>query len=187
MIIAAVGAWFGGWIDSLIQRITEVNMILPAFPILLIVYNFYSSSFWALLGVAILLNVFGSAIKSYRSAFLQVRESPYIEAAQSYGASPLRIIFRYLIPRIAPVLVPQLAILVPAFVFLEVTLAYLKMSDPLLPTLGKVLQEGIENGGLSGAYHWVLEPTVILLLIGFAFLMLGFALERILNPRLRNT
>lgn len=186
MLIAAIGSWYGGWVDGLIQRITEVNMILPAFPILLIIYNYYSKSFWALLGVAILLNIFGSGIKTYRSTFLQLRNAPYIEAAQTYGAGSGRIIFRYLAPRIAPVLVPQLVILVPTFVFLEVTLAYLKMSDPVLPTLGKVLQEGLENGGLNGAYHWVLEPAGILFAIGFAFLMVGFALERILNPRLRD-
>ncbi len=186
MLIAAIGAWYGGWVDGLIQRITEVNIILPAFPLLLIIHNHYSKSFWVILGAAILLNIFGSGIKTYRSTFLQLRSAPYIEAAQTYGAGNWRIIFRYLTPRIAPVLVPQLVMLVPTFVFLEVTLAYLKMSDPVLPTLGKVLQEGLENGGLNGAYHWVLEPAGILLAIGFAFLMVGFSLERILNPRLRD-
>jgi len=185
MLIAAIGAWYGGWVDGLIQRITEVNIILPAFPLLLIIHIQYSKSFWVILGAAILLNIFGSGIKTYRSTFIQLRSAPYIEAAQAYGAGNWRIIFRYLVPRIAPVLVPQLVMLVPTFVFLEVTLAYLKMSDPVLPTLGKVLQEGLENGGLNGAYHWVLEPAGILLAIGFAFLMVGFSLERILNPRLR--
>jgi peptide/nickel transport system permease protein len=100
MIIAAVGVWMGGWVDEMIQRITEVNLILPVLPILIMVGTFYSRSLWIMLGVIIILNIFSGAIKTYRAMFLQVKSSSYIEAAQAYGASNSRIIFNYLIPRI---------------------------------------------------------------------------------------
>ena len=187
IVIAGTGTWFGGWLDSLIQHITEVSMILPAFPILLLVYIFVSKSFWIILGVMIVLNIFGSAVKNYRAVFLQVKEAPYIDAALSYGASSWRIIFRYLIPRIMSVMIPQLVILIPSYVYLEATLAYLNMSDPLLPTWGKIIKDALQEGGLrSGSYYWVLEPTILLFLTGYAFLMLGFALERVFEPRLRD-
>ena len=185
MFIAAVSTWYGGWVDNLLQRITEINMILPMFPIMLIIYNFYSKSLWVLLGVAILLGIFGTAIKNYRSVFLQIRESPYIEAARAYGAGNLRIISRYMLPHIFPVLIPQMVILVPTYVFLEATLAYLNMSDMLLPTWGKVIREAIQNGGLEGATHWLMMPLGLLVLTSFAFLMVGYSLERILNPKLK--
>ena len=186
MFIAAVSTWYGGWVDNLLQRITEINMILPIFPIMLIVYNFYTRSLWLILGIAILLGVFGTGIKNYRSVFLQIRESPYIEAARAYGAGNLRIISRYLLPHIFPVLIPQMVILVPSYVFLEATLAYLNMSDPLLPTWGKVIREAIQYGGLEGATHWLVIPLVLLVLTSFAFLTVGYALERILNPKLKD-
>ena len=85
----------------------------------------------------------------------------------------------YLIPRIIPVLVPQLVILVPSYVFLEATLAFLGVSDPVLPTWGKLIVEGLSSGLHSGAYHLVLEPLSLLLLVGLAFVMVGHALERI--------
>jgi peptide/nickel transport system permease protein len=186
MFIAAVSTWYGGWVDNLLQRITEINMILPMFPIMLIVYNFYTRSLWLILGIAILLGVFGTGIKNYRSVFLQIRESPYIEAARAYGAGNLRIISRYLLPHIFPVLIPQMVILVPSYVFLEATLAYLNMSDPLLPTWGKVIQEAIEHGGLEGATYWLIMPLGLLVLTSFAFLMVGYALERTLNPKIKD-
>jgi len=185
MVIAAVGAWFGGWVDSLVQRITEVNMLLPFLPVSLMIYTLYSKRFWAILGVTVLLSIFGSAAKNYRAIFLQVKQEPYIEAAQAYGASGWRIVFRYLIPRIIPVLVPQLVILVPGYVFLEATLAFLGVSDPVLPTWGKLIVEGLSYGLHRGAYHLVLEPLSLLMLVGLAFVMLGLALERIFQPRLR--
>jgi peptide/nickel transport system permease protein len=185
MVIAAVGTWLGGRVDGLIQHATEVNMILPTIPICITIYIASSKSIWAILGVMVLLSIFGSAIKNYRAIFLQVKEEPYIEAARAYGAGDWRIISRYLIPRIIPVLVPQLVILIPSYVFLEAMLAYLGVSDPTLPTWGKLIEAGISHGLYTGASHMVLEPLALLLLVGLAFVLLGRALEHIFQSRLR--
>jgi peptide/nickel transport system permease protein len=186
MVLAAVGVWFGKYTDSVIQRITEVNLILPLLPILIMVGTFYSRSLWLMLGVVVLLGIFGSSIKTYRAIFLQVKESPYIEAARAYGASSWRIIFQYMIPRVIPILVPGLVVLVPSFVFLEATLAVLGLGDPVLPTWGKIIDDARVNGALyNRQYYWVLEPAVLLMLAGLSFAMVGFALDRIFNPRLR--
>ncbi len=186
MVIAGVGTWYGGWVDAFIQRITEVNLIIPVLPILIMIGTFYSKSLWVLLGVLILLNIFGGGIKTYRAIFLQVKEAPYIEAAQAYGATNTRIIFNYLVPRIIPTLIPNLVTLVPAFVFLEAALALLGLGDPVMPTWGKIINDARLNGALyQGNYYWMLEPSILLMLTGLAFSLLGFSLDRVFNPRLR--
>jgi peptide/nickel transport system permease protein len=186
LIISGIGTWLGGWVDEVIQRVTEVNMILPFLPILILVGTFYSRSLWLMLGVTVLLSIFGASIKTYRAIFLQVKSSPYIEAAQAYGASSWRIIFNYLVPRIIPMLIPQLVVLIPTFVFIEASLSVLGLGDPVLPTWGKIISEARTNGALyQGLYYWVLEPSVLLMLTGLAFSLLGFSLDRIFNPRLR--
>jgi peptide/nickel transport system permease protein len=186
MFIAALGAWYGGWIDELIQRITEVNMVLPFLPILIMIGTFFSRSIWIILGAVVLLSIFTGSIKAYRSIFVQVRESPYIEAARAYGASNGRIIFRYLVPRMIPLLIPGLVSGVPGFIFFEATLAVLGLGDPTLPTWGKIINDAEAYGALyKGLYYWILEPSVLLMITGLGFAMLGFALDRIFNPRLR--
>ncbi len=186
MVIAAVGTWYGGWVDSLIQRITEINMIIPVLPILIMIGTFYSRSIWVMLGVLILLYIFGGGIKSYRAIFLQVKESGYIEAAQAYGATNVRVIARYLIPRIVPTLIPSLVTYIPTFVFYEAALNVLGLGDPTLPTWGKVINDAYTNGALhNGQYYWILEPSILLMVTGLAFSLFGFALDRIFNPRLR--
>jgi peptide/nickel transport system permease protein len=187
MIIAAIGTWYGGWVDDLIQRITEVNLVLPFLSILVMVGTFYSRSLWVILGVTVALSIFTGSIKSYRAIFLQVKESAYIEAARAYGASDFRIIFRYLIPRMIPLLIPGLVSSVPSFVFLEASLAVLGLGDPVLPTWGKIINDADQNGALyKGYYYWIMEPAALLMLTGFGFAMFGFALDRIFNPRLRD-
>ena len=187
VLIAAVGTWFGGWADILVQRITEVNIILPFLPVSIMVYVLYSKSIWMILGVTVLLRTFGSSIKDYRALLLQIRDSPYIEAAKSYGASNWRIIVHYLIPRIISVLIPKVVILVPSYVFLEASLAFLGISDPVLPTWGKLIVDGLERGFYSENYHLILEPLGCLMLVSFAFVMLGISLERVFSTKLRRS
>ncbi len=186
MFISAIGTWYGGIVDGLIQRLTEINMVLPFMSILIMVGTFYSRSIWTILGTTIALSIFTGSIKSYRATFMQIKESTYIEAAKAYGAKDGRIIIRYLIPRIIPWMLPSLVSSVPAYVFLEASLALLGIGDPVLPTWGKTINEANTNGALyRGWYYWILEPAVLLMITGLAFAMLGFALDRIFNPRLR--
>lgn len=184
--IAAMGVWFGGLVDSTIQRITEVNLMLPLLPILVMLGIFYTPNIVTILGVVILLGIFSTAIKNYRAIFMQVKNAPYIEAARAYGASGFRIVFRYMIPKVAPILIPAFVTLTPGYVFLEAALAFLGVGDISLPTWGKVLNDSYKESALfMGDYYWVLEPAFMLLVTGLAFAMLGFALDRIFNPRLR--
>jgi peptide/nickel transport system permease protein len=183
MIIAATGVWFGGWVDNLVQRLTEINLVLPVLAICVLAYAFLGINIWVVLFIVVLLNVFGSPTKNFRSAFLQIKDAPYIESARSYGASDFRIILKYMVPKIIPILVPQLIILIPSFVFLEATLGLFNINTGL-PTWGTVIYQAMTNGALYGSKYWVLEPLSLLLLTGVAFALFGSALERLLNPRL---
>jgi len=186
LIIAAVSTWFGGWVDMIIQRITGINLVLPFLPILIMVGTFYSRSLFLIMSVVILLSIFGQGILTFRAVFMQVKESPYIDAARSYGASSGKIIFSYMIPRLIPMLIPQFITLVPGYVFLEASLAVLGLGDPTLPTWGKLIDDSYNAGALfQGWYYWVLEPSVLLMVTGLAFSSVGYAMDRVFNPRLR--
>ena len=186
MIIAAVSAWYGRSVDFLLQKATEVSMILPFLPILLMISVFYKFSIWVLLVIVVALSAFGSGVKTYRAMFLQVKELPYIEAAKAYGAGDLRIVFRYMIPKVLPTIIPSLVLSVSGFVFLEAALAMLGLGDPLAPTWGKIIEDAYDKGALyKGYYYWILEPSIFLVVTALGFALLGFALDKIFNPRLR--
>ncbi|WP_236709916.1 ABC transporter permease subunit [Longilinea arvoryzae] len=186
ILIAATGAWFGGWVDAFIQHAIEANLILPVLAIGVLFNAYYGFNLWLILGLMVLLNVLGSPTKAFRAAFMQVKNADYIEAARVYGASNARIIRSYLIPRILPVLIPQIVILIPNFFFLEATLAIFNISDPRYPTWGRVIYSALRFGAAYGSEFWVLEPICLMLLTGLSFVLLGFALNRILNPHLKN-
>ena len=185
-VLAAIGTWLGGKIDRLFQWLTQVNLVIPVLPLLILIGHFYSRSLWTMLGMVIALNVFSASYLTYRAMFLQAKEAPYIEAAQAYGVGNFRMIFRYLMPRIAPTLLPQFVLIIPLFVFLEATLSVLGLGDPVLPTWGKVIYDAVGQGALyKGYYYWLVEPAVLLLMLGVGFALIGYSLDRIFNPRLR--
>jgi len=185
-LLAAVGVWYGKWIDGIFKWLTQVNIILPVLPILIMVGMFFSRSIWAILGVVILLGIFSSSYFVLRAMFLQIKESGYIDAARAYGAGGWRIIFRYMCPKVIPVLLPQFVTIIPSFVFLEATLAVLGLGDLHLPTLGKVMNDAHANAAIfTGHEYWMVLPGVLLLLMGVGFSMVGYTLDRIVNPRLR--
>ena len=80
-------------------------------------------------------------------------------------------------------LVPKVVILVPSYVFLEASLAFLGISDPVLPTWGKLIVDGLERGFYSKNYHLILKPLGCLMLVSFAFVMLGISLERVFSTK----
>jgi peptide/nickel transport system permease protein len=183
MLLPAIGVWYGGGVDNLIQRLAEINMVLPGLTIAVLANVLFNINIWIILGIVVIINAFGSPLKIIRSALLQAKEAPYIESARSYGASNFRIITHYLMPRILPVLIPQLVSQVPSFIFWEATLGFFNIKSNY-PTWGRIIYEGLAHGALYGSPFWVLEPIFLLLLTSLAFAMLGSALERILNPRI---
>ena len=185
-VLAGIGTWFGGKVDFIFRRLTELNMILPFLAILIMVAHLYSPSIWVILGIVIALNVFSASYLTYRAMFLQAKELPYIEAAQAYGAGSFRIVFTYLLPRALPILLPQFVMIIPTFVFLEATLAVLGLGDPQLATWGKMINDARQYSAMyMGQYYWMVLPSILLMTVGLGFALLGFSLDRVFNPRLR--
>jgi peptide/nickel transport system permease protein len=187
MIVAAIAAWYGGVVDSVISRVNEIFMILPFLPTIVMLFLLYGIDLWRMIWIILVFSVLGSGgIKSQRAMFLQIKEMPYIEAARAYGAGNVRIVFKYMVPRVIPLLIPNMVTAIPSFVFLEAALAILGIADPRLITWGKVLEDAFDRAALLiGAYHWILAPSIALFLLAVSFASIGLTLDRVFNPRLR--
>lgn len=186
VIIGALGAYFGGRWDELIQRGTDFLLILPVLPVLILIGALYEVRIWLVLLIVVAFSILGSSTKVVRSIVLSVKEDLYVEAARSYGARRGRILFRYILPRTLPYTFALVALSVPSFIFLEAALAFLNLSDPLLPTWGKILGDAYrENAIFSGSWWWIAFPALGIVFVTVGFSFLGYAFDKILNPRLR--
>jgi len=183
--VAAVSSWYGGWVDATIQRLTEINMMIPFLPTIMIVGSFFSRSLWVVLAFIIGFGVLTGRIKSYRAMLLQMVHAECIEAARAYGASDRRIVFRYLIPRALPVLLPHVILAVPIFVFLETSLVFLGINDPNRIPWGSMLGD-IRAALYNGCYYEVLQPVIVMFFTALFLSVMGYTLERAFILRLRD-
>ncbi|MEM2584457.1 MAG: ABC transporter permease, partial [Thermoproteota archaeon] len=162
ILLGTLSAWYGGIIDEIIQRITDVYMILPFLPILITISVIYKINIWTLLAVVVALSIFGAATKTARSMTLQVMSEQYIEATISYGASKRRILLLHILPRLLPYTVANIVLSVPSYVFLEAALSLLGLGDPAMPTWGKIISDAFEGGAVvHGLWWWVLIPSTL--------------------------
>lgn len=185
-IFGAISGYYGSKVDEIIQRITDVYLVLPFLSLLITIQFIYKTTIWTLLIAVIALSLFGGVTKSVRSMALQIREEPYIEAAKSYGASRRRILFLYILPRILPYTFANITVSVPAYVFLEASLSILGLGDPTLPTWGKLISEAFSGGAAYyGYWWWIIIPSMFIVLVSTAFALLWYSLDKVLNPRLR--
>lgn len=185
-ILGAVSAFYGYRIDELIERLTDIYLVLPFLSLLITIQFIYKTTIWTILLTVIALSIFGTITKSTRSIVLQVKEEPYIEAAISYGASKIRILFLYILPRVLPYTFANVTVLVPSYIFLEASLSLLGVGDPVLPTWGKLIEEAFIGGAtFYGYWWWILIPSSLIILVSMAFALLWYSFDKILNPRLR--
>lgn len=180
-------AYYGGWVDEFMQRLNEILMGIPTLPILIIVLRFWNRSIWVFVLIYALLMWRGAA-KVIRSRGLQVAKDTYIEAAESLGSGSGRIIATHMIPQILPYAIAQAALLVPVVIMAEAGLHILGLGDPNIVSWGTLLNEANDSGAVYNwrrSWFWILFPGVGMALVGFGFISTGMAIERIINPKMK--
>ncbi len=184
VMYGVISGYLGGWVDVIMTRIAQVVYSLPVLPLLIILAYFFGPSIW---NVIIILIAFGwvGIVFTVRSMVLQIKENLYVEAARAIGASSWRIIFKHVFPQILPYTFASMALSVPGAILAEAGLSFLGLGDPNLVTWGKILHDAqAGNAVLNGAWWWVLPPGIGIAVVGMTFVFIGYALDRILNPRL---
>lgn len=180
-----VSAYYGGYVDEVMQRIVDIVSSIPLLPILILAAMVFGPSLALIIGLLVLFTWTGG-IKTIRAMVFQIRESAYIETARVAGASTRWIIVRHILPQVLPYSFYLMVIGVPSYILIEAGLSYLGLGDPTLPTWGQILHDAAVHGATLGGYWWwVIPPGLLIALVGLSFAMIGVAVDKILNPKLR--
>ena len=189
--IGLVAGYYGGWVDNLLMRFTDIVYAFPDLLLLIIIMATIRNT-WVgdIMGGLFLMFVALSVVnwvgmaRLVRGQVLSLREKEFVEAARSIGAGPVRIMTRHLLPNsLAPVIV-SMAFSVPLAIFAEASLSFLGIGiKPPTPSWGIMLNEGFIV--FTGTPSMVLLPAGCIALVMLAFTFLGDGLRDALDPRMK--
>ena len=183
-IIGLVSGYFGGWIDEILMRATDIAFGIPFLPFAMVVIAIARPS----LVLVILLVVFflwRTTARVVRAQVLSLKARPFVWAARAAGAGPARIIVRQILPNVLPLAFLYMAIGVQTGVMLEAALSFLGFGDPNVQSWGIMLNAAFRAGAMRSAWWWVLPPGLALSFFVIAVFMITRAYEERLNPQLR--
>ncbi|MGA2763836.1 MAG: ABC transporter permease [Spirochaetia bacterium] len=185
VVWGVTAAYFGGPINWLMQRVFEIFSNQPLLPLLIVISAVFKPSIWFLI---VIMSVFfwTGPVKTVYAMALSIREETYIEASRALGAGSARLIFRHMVPLLIPYAFASMALSVPGAVVYESTVSLLGLGDASIVTWGQILHDAFTGGAvLAGLWWWVVPPGLMIALMGMTFSFIGFAMDRILHPKLR--
>ena len=186
IVIGIVSGYAGGRVDLLIQRFVDAWQSFPGLVILIVAVAVLGPGMPQVIGVlALLYGIAGSRI--IRGAVVSVRENTYVHAAQSIGASTLRILWRHILPNVMPVVIVLFTSRVGATILTEAGLSFLGLGvPPPAPTWGGMLSGSSRTYMYQGPWL-ALAPGLALTIVVYAINVLGDALRDLLDPRMRGS
>ena len=184
-LIGIVAGYRGGWLGSLLMRITDFFLVIPDLALQIVLVAIIGPS----LGTIILvIGVLGwtTTARLVRSQTLTVRERKYVMRARAIGAGDTHILRRHILPAVLPLMLANMVLVISLAILSESTLAFLGLGDPTVISWGQMLNFAFDRGAVSAGAWWALLPpgfAIVWVVLGTT--LLGTALEDALNPRLK--
>jgi peptide/nickel transport system permease protein len=184
IVVGAVAGYYGGRIDDLLMRLTEVFQVMPRFFLALIIVAIFGANIWGIVFVIGILN-WAEIARLLRGEFLTYKERPFVMAARAYGASDFSIIAVEILPNaLSPVIVAG-SLQVASAVLLEASLSFLGVGDPNTMSWGSMLNSAQQY--LRYAWWTATFPGIAICLMTLGVALSSDGLNDALNPRLKET
>ncbi len=185
--IGGMAGYFGGWVDSSVQRVIEILRSLPELPLWLALSAALPANWspvWIYLGITIILGLLDwpGLARAVRSKLLALREEDYAVAARLMGAPPTHIISRHLLPNFMSHLIASATLSVPSMILGETALSFLGLGlRPPITSWGVLLAEA-QNIEAVALYPWLMTPMLPVIVVVLAFNFLGDGLRDAADP-----
>jgi len=181
--IGLMSAYFGGRVDTIIMRIVDLQLSVPAILIALVLLATLGKGVDKII-IALIVVQWAYFARTVRGSALVERSKEYVEAATCLGLSHNRIVFRHMLPNVMPPLIVVGTVQVAHAIALEATLSFLGIGLPVTePSLGLLISNGFEYM-MSGKYWISIYPGIALLVTIVSINLVGDRLRDVLNPRL---
>ncbi|WP_232686293.1 ABC transporter permease [Halobacterium zhouii] len=183
-LIGLVSGYYGGWVDEVLMRFTDLTFSLPFMPMALLLLTFITSNIWVITAV-IAAFLWKMPARVVRSEVLSVRERTFVKSARASGASNLRTMFLHVAPNVLPIGFLYTAYGVAWAISAQASLAFLGFGDPTMTSWGRMLRMVFDSGSIRFAWWWVLPPALSIAAVTTSVFLVGRAYEEVINPEIQ--
>ncbi len=180
--IGVLAGYYGGWVDTVLMRVTEFFQVLPALLFAMVLVSLFTASLY-LIVLAIAVVTWTGIARLTRAEFMKIKEREFVLAERAMGARNTRIIWKVILPNALPPLIVTMALGVGVAILFEAALSFLGLGDPNAYSWGYMI-------GSSREYIWdswwaVTFPGFAIFLTVLGISLIGDGLNDALNPKLR--
>ena len=189
-LFGILAGYFGGSIDNMLMRITDILLVIPDLPLMLVLVATLRQMDLHISPTAVLIAVIGllywtSTARLIRSQVLTIKERQFVARSRAIGAGHFHIIRKHILPQILPLIVANTVLIISTAILIESGLAFLGLGDPTQPSWGAMLNFAFDRSAVTnGAWWFYLPPGFAIVWVTLGCVLLGNVLEEILNPRL---
>src|SRR6476661_5457641 len=183
--VGVISGFVGGIIDVVLMRITDIFLVIPDIPLMIVMAAIFGRS---LKNIIIIIGIiyWTSTARLIRAQVKSVRERVYVKRARSLGATNNRLVFKHVLPQVAPLLIANTVLMVALAVFAETYITFLGLGDPSAISWGRLIENAfLGNAVLNNAWWAIVPPGVCVTIVILACTMVGQSMEDALNPRLK--
>ena len=183
--VGLVAGYYGKWRETVLMRLTDWFLVIPFLPLAIVLAAVIGPSLFTIIFV-IGITSWPSTARVIRAQVLSLKTRSYVERARALGASDWHLVTRHVLPNVGPLIFANTVLIVAVAILSEATLSFLGLGSPLNTSWGSILENAFGFGAaFAGYWWWIVPPGLAIVAVVLAFTMIGYALDDILNPKLR--
>lgn len=187
VIIGVTSGYLGGKADEIIMFFTNVMLVIPGLPLLIVIGSFLGQSSPVIIGLVLAATGWAYSARVYRTQTLTLRNREFIVAAELMGEKRWRIVMVEIFPNMLSLVAGGFVGSTIYFILAEAGLEFIGLGNPAAVTWGTMLFWAQRNAALqSGAWWEIIPPSVMILLTGAALVLINFTVDEVTNPQLRS-
>lgn len=184
--VGLLSGFWGGWRDEVIMRFNDVFLSIPWLVLMMVIVALFETRSLAALIIVIGVTGWSTTARIVRSQVLSLKARQFVERARAIGSGDMHIIRKHIFPNVVPLVFANAILTIAIAILSESTLSFLGLGPTDVETWGKVLEDAfVESAALGEQFAYIIMPGLCIVFVVLGFTFVGYAMDEVLNPKLR--
>jgi len=185
-VVGLASGYWGGWRDEVIMRVNDVFLSIPWLVLMIVIASIWGAQDLSSVIAVIGLTGWSTTARIVRSQVLSLKTRQFIERARAIGAGDAHIIKKHILPNVVPLIFANAILTIAISILSESSLSFLGLGPQDVETWGRILEDAYNaSAALGGPYLFIVMPGLFIVIVVLGFTFIGYAMDEVLNPKLR--